>query len=162
MESQKIKLLLEKYWEGRTSSGDERKLQQYFRGKVPEDESKYRLIFDYRDHIDHLENGKFDLAFLDATDSPVNEMNFFTSRRRIISNWGISLAASIVIAFFSISYQWPHTQTIYVQSDHMETAYNEALAALVMVADKLNKGNESILEISVFDETTKHIIDEIR
>ena len=164
MGSQKNKILLEKYWEGLTNVEEEALLNQQFADKqeVGEAEGKYSVIFEYKKALQDEAGEDFDLSFMDdevgVLPTPVRLLSL--PGKKAIRRWTVGLAASALIAFFSLSYQWPRTQTLEAKSQEMERAYTETLAALQMVADKLNQGNASIHEISVFDKTTKQIIHE--
>jgi hypothetical protein len=164
MASQKNKILLEKYWEATTTSEEEAALQEQFRRQreVGREEEKYGVLFEYRQALEQQDSESFDLSFLDkaADEVPAQWPVFSLPGRRTLRMWATGLAASVLLAVFSISYQWPRTQTLEARSMKMEKAYTETLAALQLVADKLNQGNASIHEIGVFDRTTKQIIHE--
>ena len=159
MESQKTKILLQKYWEGQTTVEEESALSEQFGGEVPEDEQKYSVIFDYKDHLQNEAHEDFDLSFL-VKEGHTKRRSFQGTDSGNWKKWSMGIAASIVMAVCSVTYQWPQTQTLQAKSIEMERAYTETLATLQLVANKLNKGTASIQEISVFDKTTKHIIHE--
>jgi hypothetical protein len=166
MESQKIKILLEKYWDGLTSRAEEALLTEQFASGVPKDARQYALLFEYKEQIKRSEPETFDLSFL-QTDARKGRKEIQAGGRVLsLANsngwkrWTAGVAVAVFLAVISISYQWPHTQTLEAQSRQMEDAYVETLAALQLVANTLNRGDESIQEIKVFDQTQKHIIHE--
>jgi len=158
MESQKIKILLDKYWDGTSTLEEEASLRETFSHEIPSDEKQYALLFEYRS-ITGSDNGEdFNLDFL-STDE-VNAGRSVKVEMPSFVKWSMGIAASLLIAVMSVTYQWPQTQTLQAQGQEMEQAYKETLAALQIVSEKLNKGNASIMEIGVFDRTKNHILDE--
>ncbi|MCP4121624.1 MAG: hypothetical protein GY751_07705 [Bacteroidetes bacterium] len=159
MESQKIKILLDKYWDGTSTLEEEASLRETFSHEIPSDEKQYALLFEYRSITGSDSGEDFNLDFL-----PTDELNAENPLKKAempsFVKWSMGIAATLLIAIMSVTYQWPQTQTLQAQGQEMEQAYKETLAALQIVSDKLNKGNASIMEIGVFDRTKNHILDE--
>jgi len=158
MESQRIKILLDRYWEGISSVEEEAQLRAVFGTEVPKDEAQYSVLFSYRELAGSQKEEDFDLSFLPAEE-------FVAEKKREIRlpgfvRWSMGIAATVLIAVLSVVYQMPETQTLQAQNQEIAKAYTETLAALQMVSDKLNKGNASIMEIGVFDRTKNRILDE--
>lgn len=163
MESRKTKILLDKYWEGKTTLEEEQQLDAHFAGEIPSGNelAGYSTLFQYRKALREDDSEQFDLGFLDEQQVdnsvlPIRTSIDLTGWKR----WAMIATVAIILAVASVTYQWPRTQTLTAQSEEMERAYTETLAALQLVAEKLNEGNSSIRELRVFDETTKQIIHE--
>jgi len=64
MESQRIKILLDRYWEGISSVEEEAQLRAVFGTEVPKDEAQYSVLFSYRELAGSQKEEDFDLSFL--------------------------------------------------------------------------------------------------
>ena len=158
MGSQKIKILLDKYWNGKSSIKEEAQLQKLFDKDVPLDEKKYDVLFQYKKLQDLDIEGDFSLDFL--PEEIISEKETKVVKMPAFVKWSIGVAATVLIAIMSITYQWSDTNKVNAQNDELDRAYTETLAALQLVSEKLNKGNASIMEIGVFDRTKNYILDE--
>lgn len=160
MESPKIKILLEKYWEGNSTVQEEAQLKSLFKNGIPKDEKKYKLIFDYQSTLSANESN-FDLGLLNEAIKKNEIENSFRSHTINWRKWSIGTAAAILIAIGSVYYQWDSIEgPPLAENDKVENAYEETVAALAFLAEALNKGNSSIYELSTFDKSKKQIINE--
>lgn len=142
MDYNKIKDLLEKYWEGETSLQDEQLLKRYFNGdKVASDLEEYRSLFVYfKQEKDKGSTQSFE--------------HISTERKTIVrALWvnRLSIAASVVLIIFAgflcynnIMRTTPSLaeQTISSKDTYKDpkAAYKEAKAALMLISKGLNKG----------------------
>ncbi len=161
MESPKIKILLQKYWEGNSNKTEEAELKRLYKNGIPKEDKKYKLVFDYQEMMSQNQD-EFSLDFLDQ-ESTISSSN--TRRKEYLSNnWKqliLKVAAVIAIIFGSIFYQWDGLETPQMaQENVMDSAYEETVAALAFLSEKLNKGNSSIYELGAFDKSTKQVINE--
>lgn len=157
MESQKIKILLERYWAGEANLAEEQTLKAYFKGEVPKELAGFQPLFDYA-------------AAVEATEQPF-DLNFLEEHARKESyhlpSWNkwwqpaIGVAAAVLIIFGSVFSQWDAIENpVVAEKKEVKSAYEETLAALAFLSDKLNEGNASIYELGAFDAATKQIINE--
>ncbi len=163
MESPKIKILLEKYWAGNSTIEEEVQLKQLYKAGIPKAHKKYDVLFNYAEHVAKNQQN-FDLSFLDNEIESAKKPIGLNKRKWF---WPVSIAASILIMILSVSYQWDDIQTVTAQTEvttpkteNVNSAYQETIAALAYLSEKLNKGNASIFELSAFDQTQKQVIHE--
>ena len=159
MESQKNKILFDKYWEGETTVSEEILLKKQLEESVSADEDKFKVLFDYKEGLIAKEN-EFDLSFLDEeTDTPFQTI---IDKFKIPKKWRMvaSIASALLISYFSVSYQWNEDTRLAAQEIEMQHAYTETLAALQLISNKIKKGNQSIYELGNFDKTKKQLINE--
>lgn len=160
MESPKIKILLEKYWEGNTNTTEEAQLRVLFENDIPKDTRKYKPLFDYQAAI-KADEVEFDLGFLNEEVQKKDGHNVFLSFSINWRNWSLGAAAAILVLLGSVYYQWNSIETPQMaDEDKVENAYEETVAALAFLSDALNKGNSSIYELGTFDKSKKQIINE--
>ena len=163
MESQKIKILLEQYWAEKTTVKEEKQLLAWFNGEVPSSKQQYDKLFQYKTIVQNTKED-FNLAFLDE---PIHQ----ASKKGIIQFkgwriWTATAAAVVLIMVLSITYQWNNLRPLTasteseIQEEKLNTAYEETLMALAYLSEKLNKGNNSIYQLSAFDQTKKQAIHE--
>lgn len=137
MDSQ-IEQLLEKYWNGETTLGDERKLKAYFEQHPEAPEAQYfRKIAD------------------DRMKSP--EKVFTHPGRKIRRAW-LSVAAALLIGLISLPFflqQRPKADPYAVNNP--EEALKITRASLMMISQKLNKGKTYTYELTKLDDAREII-----
>jgi len=161
MESPKIKIILEKYWNGNSNLEEEAELKRYFLNGIPESEKQYKIWFSYTENL-QAKTTDFDLSFLDEAIQNQTSKSYFNNKK----SWWIpmSVAASIVVMIMSVSYQWKDIsvltaeQETTIDNDSIASAYEETVMALAFLSEKLNQGNASIFKLSSFDKATKKAI----
>ena len=104
MESQKIKILLTKYWEGTSTLEEEAQLRKLFSGDVPVDEKQYAVLFDYKKAAAVEPDEDFNLDFLDGqlAGGKQSEVKSISG----LVKWSMSIAATVLIVVMSVMYQW--------------------------------------------------------
>ena len=137
MGENKIRGILEKYWEGESTLEEEKELRSYFASsQVSEEFAPFIPLFTYFDEEQHVQ-----------MESEIAEPKPKAEGRIVNLKWVINVAASIAIfvAMFFINKQVNHKDSAqqYAYHDTYQTP-EEALAevkqALLYVSAKMNKG----------------------
>jgi len=137
MDEDKIRELLDKYWEGDTSLEEEQELKSYFASSQVSDEfAPFTPLFLFFEEEKRIE-----------MESPVAHPPVEKKGGNIISiKWLINIAASVavVVAMFFIvrnfSPQQPDQYAFEDTYESPEEAYAEVKKALLYVSSKMNKG----------------------
>lgn len=146
MESNKIEILLEKYFQGETSIAEENELRVYFSSSnVSPELEQYKPVFGY---FSLAKEQKFEQKI------PLN------SKRRNLS-W-LSIAASIVVllgigTFTFVNYFNANQNQNLGTYDDPEVAFRETQKALSMLSTHVNTGIESVQYIQEY-ENSKNLI----
>lgn len=157
MESNKRKQLLQKYWNGQTTTAEETALRNWYHqhadGSEPELEQYFNTLTDFSEIVPHQD---FKIKL------PEN-----TSVRRINKASAFSLPklqyiAAALILTIGLSVLWqtqktPKPPTTIASEEEIKQSYNEAKAALLLIAAKLNKGKSAVGELDKFAKTTERV-----
>ncbi len=147
MELDKIKKLLEKYFDGNTTIGEENQLNRYFSSATVDPElMQYQPLFAY---FSEQKKQKFSSKLA----MPAVE------KHRII--WW-SAAASIIVLLGIGSYVFMNTGTVKSNSDlgtfdDPEVAFRETQKALALLSNHVNTGIESIQYVEAYEDTRDKI-----
>jgi hypothetical protein len=135
MELSKIEQLLVKYQDAETTLQEEATLKNYFlSGNVSPHLQEYESMFSY-------------FAF-SKTEISIKPIQLKTKKK----NWKwLSVAASVVL-LISI-----YTGNSYVQNQNAKAQYAEVLNTLKMLSSNLNKGNEAMASLYVYEDTVNKI-----
>lgn len=147
MEYQKIKTLLERYFQGETSVEEERLLRRYFSGEgVDQRLRQYAPLFRlfYREQQEKLDENKAGQILAQLPAGPANRISLSTRRYSRL----LQIAASLVLIvglYWAYQYRQPVEQTAEVDWSKYEiTDEREALDitrnALLKVSKSLNEG----------------------
>lgn len=155
MNSEEIKRLLEKYYEGETTSGEELLLKKFFSmDNVPQDLRSDQEIFRY--YIQAVEipepSADFEKKIISAIDSEDKNSGRFKRKRLYVTLSGIA-AAMIILAgsyFFFINRSEPRD----TYSDP-EVAYAETMKILYKVSARLNQGTKALGHLSDLQDETQ-------
>lgn len=138
MESHKIEILIEKYFQGETSIAEENELKNYFSSPdVAQHLMQYKPMFCY---------------FSVAKEEKSAKQIPLQSRKRIVA-W-LSVAASVVvllgvgISMFNNSQ--PQDLGTY---DSPEVAFRETQKALALLSGNVNKGLESVQYVQEYEDS---------
>lgn len=139
MDFEKIKELLDKYWEGETSLEEEGILRTYFSGEDIDDSlSAYQSLFQFQ-ALEKQRTAPSTIKLPTMQPQPRKKKNRW---------WLLSIAASVALVV-SVSYwgmQNSSTEgekTVLADTyENPEEAYQEARTALLLIANKLNKGKD--------------------
>ena len=145
-----LRQLLDKYYEGKSSSEEETQLIAMLRKPdLPEEFEADRNMFSLlKEDISIPEpDAGFENRIMSAIDKSQGRRQFLSQKRNIYSM--ISVAASLLIAvssYFFINANRP-SDTF----DDPVLAYNETMRVLYGVSQNLNIGSSTIEELAVFD-----------
>ena len=140
MELVKIEKLIEKYIEAETTLEEEKFLKEYFlNNNIPAHLEPYKNMFIY-----------FKNSSLEHFDKSITLPNEKSSRSYL--KW-LSVAAMLIffIGIFSVY------QKDLKEKEEARMAYAETQKALNMIAQTLNKGNNAIAQLQVFENTQNRI-----
>lgn len=149
MESDKIEILLEKYFQGETNIAEEKELKDYFSSSdVAQHLEQYQSVFGY---------------FATAKEQKAAQtLVLFQNKKRKLT-W-LSIAASVVVllgvgTFAYLNYQADDKEGL-GSYDDPEVAYRETQKALSLLSTHVNSGVESVDYIYEFEETKNLIFKE--
>ena len=158
MNSEEIKRLLEKYYEGETTSGEELLLKKFFSmDNVPQDLRSDQEIFRYYIHAAEIPepSADFEKKIISAIDSEVKNSGGFKRKRLYVTLSGI--AALMIILAGSYFFFTNRSEPRDTYSDP-EVAYAETMKILFQVSSRLNQGTKALGHLSALqDETHKTI-----
>lgn len=166
MNSKEIKSLLEKHYNGNTSSEEEKRLIEYFSGQ-----NIYPEFYADKEYFDLLKLEKDELLGIeDLSDQIWNGIENYEKTQKHkslnfnkISRIILAVAASLIIIAVSVTlirYEFfPQKKEIQFADTYQdpEKAYQEAKKALLLISEKLNKGTDQIKTLQSFDKGTKNL-----
>ena len=150
MELKKIKELLEKYFEARTTSEEERLLSDYFSGsKIPEEFSSYKALFAF-----YKTEGAQGIQ--PAQQQPIKNKALEAilageEKRKRLPYWTHAAA----IAIFMLATYVPARQ--YYQKQQAKIAYQETLKAFALLANNYNKATAAVGYLETFEAAKSKI-----
>ena len=139
MELVKIERLIEKYVEAETTLKEEKILKDYFlNNDVPSHLESYKSMFTY-----------FIYSSLEHSNKSITLPKV---KNKVYLQW-LSVAAMLIffVGVFSV-YQKDQNE-----KEQARLAYAETQKALNMIAQTLNKGNNAIAQLQVFEDTQNKI-----
>ncbi len=153
---QEIEKLIEKFFDGETSLGEEKLLRDFFSGNdVPQKweglaayftfssrEKEASMQADPFTRIPELQNGK-------------KRWSAITDLKRPYIYWLSGVAAGLLILLAVLVKFDPFTRTIGSSYQDPQTAYLEAKKVLFYVSDKLNKGTSRLQAVGKFETGLK-------
>ncbi|MGL2967063.1 hypothetical protein [Flavobacterium sp. XGLA_31] len=147
MESDKIEILLEKYFEAETTTAEEKELKKYFSSP------------DVAQHLEHYKP-LFDYALRAKQEQPANTKLKLNSRRGFNMFW-ISVAATVIVLLGVglLTFQnqsRPHTQDLGTIEDP-QVAFRETQKALNMISEHVNKGIGSMSYLKEYQQSKDKI-----
>jgi hypothetical protein len=156
MNSEEIKRLLEKYYEGETTSGEELLLKKFFSmDNVPQDLRSDQEIFRYYMHVAEMPepSADFEKKIISAIANEDKNAVRFKRRRLYITLSGIAAAMLILAGSYYFFTNRSEPRDTY--SDP-EIAYAETMKILYQVSARLNQGTKALGHLgSLQDETKK-------
>jgi hypothetical protein len=155
MNSEEIKLLLEKYYDGETTSEEETFLKNYFsRSDISEELSDEKEIFRYymqSSSVPEPSSG-FENRIISALDSLDKKSISLKRRRLFVILTGIA-AGMLILAgsyfFFIHKSEPPETYS------DPQIAYAETMKILYNVSSRLNHGTKALDKISTMQDVTR-------
>lgn len=163
MDYNKIKILLEKYWNCETTLEEESILQEYLSGTdIPEDLKEFAPLFQYyKSQREVRTSNGFEERVIKEIKSKEQK-----GKRKYLNIYYKSAAAVILILFFVTIHQRfiavREKATVLVQDtfEDPQKALEETKKALLLVSEKWNKGKENIAKLSEFNKAEKIIKNE--
>lgn len=143
MESDKIELLLEKYFQGETSIAEEKDLKNYFSSlNVAQHLEQYKPMFGY---------------FSQAKEQQFEQQIPLQTKKRKVA-W-LSIAASVVVLLGIGTYSYVNYNNVNSNQnlgtyDDPEVAFRETQKALALLSTQVNTGIESVQYVKEY-ETAK-------
>lgn len=148
MNTEEIRQLLEKYYEGTSTSEDELLLKKFFSGQdIPEDLSDEKEIFRHYAQLAEVPEPStgFEENLISAIDTEERGIERFKKRRLFITLSGT--AAAILILAGSYFFFTSRSEIHDTYSDP-EVAYTEAMKILYKVSSQLNQGTKALGHLS--------------
>ncbi len=146
MELDKIEILLEKYFDGETTSAEEKELKDYFASSnVASSLEQYQPLFGY---------------FSQAKQEQFKSVIPLKTKKRTIASW-ISIAAAVVVllgvgTFTFMNYNDTKSQDLGTYDDP-EVAFRETQKALALISEHVNTGIESVGYINEYEQSKNKI-----
>lgn len=143
MELNRIKDLLESYYESTTSLEQEKELRDYFNSdEVPVELQEHKLLF---------------TSFRNAREEKsVREINWPLKKSRKIKSWWYAAAAILLIAFGLGSMHFSQVQ----QEQEAVIALKQTREAMLFLSENLNKGAEHLVIVNQFEIAKDKILKE--
>lgn len=152
MDSNKIKALLEKYFDGNTSLEEEKTLKNYFKqDQIAPDLEAYKGLFGYftTEQKVQLSPG-FDARLKEKIHPPLQHKGI----RTLQFSWmRVAAAVLLLVAVFFTARQWQQTIPQHTtvdwskyESENPEDAYEATMAALALVSKKMKTGEKETLK----------------
>ena len=163
MNESKIDELLNKYFEGDTSSQEEEQLKEYFsRRDIPVKYEKYSGYFKFLLAESNVETEKdFNIDFSNEIEKPKIYKPGFIYKIGYTITAIAAVAAILIMAYI----QYSSLPNKYLRLDYLkndtyknpELAYNETKKTLLFVSVEMNKGIEQLDKLSKFDKSINEL-----
>ena len=141
MESSKIEILLEKYFEGQTNSSEENELRNYFSSP---------------NVVPHLEQYKPLFGYFAVAKKEEFKPNIQLQSKRLRVTW-LSIAALVVVLLGIGTYVYFNTNTYQNQDlgtyNDPEIAFKETQKALALLSNQVNIGIESVRYVEEYQHS---------
>ena len=152
----KLDNLLEKYWNAETSVEEETVLRRLLKESDQEEVKDVDVLMDYFEGESSKElDASFDEALLAQIQEPETKVvNFNTYFKRYAS-----IAAAVLVMVIS-SVMFMQNQAQYTSEDTFESpeeAYAELKKQLMIVSNYMNKGNNTVNELSTLGSATDEL-----
>jgi len=155
MNSEEVKRLLEKYYEGSTSSGEEQLLKKFFCGdNIPSDLRIDQEIFHYYVQAAEIPepSADFEKNIFSAIETEDKDLSRFKRRRMFFSLSGIAAAMLILAGSYLFFAGRSGPRDTFTDP---ELAYAETMKILLEVSSRLNHGTKALGHLSVLQNETQ-------
>lgn len=143
MELAKIKIVLERYFEGETSLQEEQQLRDFFQNEdVPEHLAPYKALFKGFTLAQQEKSTREVVLPKPGNGKPV---------------WIWSIAASLVVALGIGSMLFYQNNGLTQKEQEALAAYQEAKQTMLLLSENLNKGASKMDYLSTFAESTSNM-----
>jgi hypothetical protein len=163
MDYNKIKVLLEKYWNCETTLEEESLLQNYLSGTdIPEDLKEFTPLFQYYKSQRAM---KVSEGFEDRVIDDIQSKEKKGKHKYLHIYYKVAAAVILILFFVTIHQRFIAVRekaTVMVQDtfENPEKALEETKKALLLVSEKWNKGKDNIAKLSEFNKAEKIIKNE--
>lgn len=142
MDTKKIKILLECYFEGNSSLAEEQLLRNYFltTKNIPSALEKYRVLFAYYQKAQH--------------DKFPNKK----SKKPLLFSFAAVAASIAFIVYFSLPINNTTTPLSVTDQEEAMAVYQEFKSNLLIVSNRYNEGVQKIAYLDYWNQTTKKLI----
>ena len=160
MASKEIKILVEKYWAGKTSPKEEGILKAWYTkhadGSDPEAERYFSMLGNFA-KITSDPNISIELPE-NTTVRRINKPSRFnyTYLSRIAAVLIVAIGLGMIWKMQPNQINTEATEEVYTQEE-IQQSYEEAKSALLLIASKLNKGKDAVEQLDKFSETKQRI-----
>lgn len=165
MDTNDLKLLLERYWQGETSTNEEDQLKAWFqKNPNPEGLESEAQLFTY-----YSNQGKLSLPgdFDDRIIEQLSEENETTIPQKTISlwsaltNWKVAAVISgIIVASIVLKNPFGSSTQMTDTYDNPQDAYEATKAILLTISSSMNKGKKHTQQLIKFSEA-QDIVSEV-
>ena len=152
----KLDKLLEKYWQAETDLAEEQELKKLLKTSKEPSFEKEAALMDYFDEQAGVSlDDQFDAEVLAAIEKPAAKVVSF----KTYFNKYVGIAAAVLVMAIS-SVMFIQNQQAYQSEDTFESpeeAYAELKKQLLMVSNYMNKGNNTVNELSTLGTATDEL-----
>jgi len=155
MNNNKIKILLQKYYNAETTWEEEKYLSEYFNNnEVPYHLKLEKEQFCYYKNKTEERSTQFEKKILKAIEKE-DARSVYRKKKKFLYQV-ISIAASIIliVSVYFIKKRSYESEDTY---KNPQLAYNETKKTLLLISKKLNEGTEDIKNISEFDKSVENL-----
>jgi hypothetical protein len=157
MDSEKVNELLQKYWNCETTLEEERQLQTYFQGAVPDSLKETASLFRY---FNAQRNQKISDAAFER--SVINKIHPRKGKMPPLFYNSMRIAAGIVVLIMAVWFvrmEVRKSDPVEVADtyDDPKIAFEETKKALMMISRSFNTAEEHAKKINLFNEAQKDI-----
>jgi len=162
MDLEKVEILLEKYYSGTTSLGEEQELKDYFAGdNVPRNllpEKDIFSCFSYED-VDELPDKSFEQKLIARIESEAFNTIKKKKTRFLYNTLGIASTITILVASFIIINKNTNlfNSTVLSEIKDPEIAFAETKKALLLVSRNINKGLDNLNNLDKINSGKREI-----
>jgi hypothetical protein len=159
MDSQRIKILLDKYYQGETSLEEQEILKEYFKDVSQQNgDNEDKMIFNYL----HSEKSAIPADLSEELDKIIdNEAKKNKIKVIKIVRWAGSIAAVILIGILFLIFSKNETKTVektfYADTyTDPEQAFKETQKVLLFISKTMNKKSTGLKHLAEIDKSLKH------
>ena len=159
MDSNEVKVVLEKYWNCETSLEEEQKLRRYFSGEVPEEMNETATLFRYFDQQQKVNvTGK---DFDGEVRKRIREHRPASKSAKMYFNYArIAAGVLVVVAagyFVRLEVRKAYPPEMEDTFSDPRVALEETKKALMMISNSFNKAHKEVSKMELFNEAEQKI-----
>ncbi len=165
MDTNDLKLLLERYWDGQTSRKEEDQLKAWFlNNPTPEGLENEAQLFTYYSNQGKISlSNDFESRVIDQLreEEPVSNSAKTIAFWPLLTNWKVAAVISgIVVASFVLKNPFGSSTQMTDTYDNPQDAYEATKAILLTISTSMNKGKKHTQQLMKFSEA-QDIISEV-